>query len=259
MNHWRPIALLAGLAVSAAAAQAPTPQSGNRELKIAAASDLQPVMPAFADAYFKKTGIKLTVSFASSSALSTQILNGAPFDVFLSADFLFAEKLVAANLAVEKMAVPYARGTLVLWARKDSPLQPLSMELLTDPRVTRVAVGDRFHAPYGMAAYSAMTWMKTLPTIQPKLVVAENISQAAQFVVSGNAQLGFLSLTTAESPQMKAVGTYVRVPEVYPKIRQCAVVLKRSPDPEAAKAFLTWLTSPDVQGHLKDFGLTEVN
>ena len=257
MKRWLLLILLAPFATLRA--QAPPPAASTKELRVAAASDLEPVMPIFASAYQQKTGVKLQVSFASSSALATQILNGAPFDVFLSADFTFAEKVVAAGLAREKMAVPYARGTLVLWARKDSPLQPLNMELLTDPRVTRVAVGDQFHAPYGMAAYSAMQWMKTINTIKPKLVVAENISQAAQYVVSGNAQVGFLSLASAESPQLKAIGNYVRVPEVYPKIRQCAVVLKKSPHVEAGEAFLSWLTSAEVQGHLKDFGLNEVN
>lgn len=230
----------------------------HKELRVAAASDLQPVMPAFAAAYEKKTGVKLKVSFASSSALTTQILNGAPFDVFLAADFLFPEKVVSAGLAEEKSPVPYARGTLVLWARKDSPIQPLSTDLLTDPRVTRIAVGDEFHAPYGRAAYATMRWMKTLDRIKAKLVVAENISQAAQFVESGNAQLGFISMTAAKSPQLQQVGNYVPVPRVYPKIEQCAVILKNSPEREAARAFLAWLLSPEVQSHLSDFGLTEV-
>ena len=229
-----------------------------KELKVAAAADLQPVMPAFSAAYQKKTGVKLVVSFGSSSALTSQIINGAPFDVFLAADFSFPEKVVAAGLAAETSAVPYARGTLVLWTRKDSPLQPLNMELLTDPRVTRIAVADEFHAPYGAAAYAAMRQMKTLDALKPKLVVAENIAQTAQFVVSGNAQVGFLSLTSAQTPQLKEVGNYVLVPFVYPQIRQCAVVMKNSPRVEDGKAFLTWMTSPEVQSHLKDFGLAAV-
>lgn len=229
-----------------------------KELRVAAAADLQPVMPAFAAAYEKKTGVKLKVSFGSSATLATQIVNGAPFDVFLAADFTYPEKVVAAGLA-DGTPQPYARGTLVLWARKDSPIQPLTMDLLTDPRVTRVAVADEFHAPYGAAAYAAMRWMKTFEAIKPKLVVAENVAQSAQFVVSGNAQMGFISLTSAESPQLKEIGTYVRVPEIYPKIRQCAVVMKKSPHADEAKAFLEWMTSPAVQAHMKDFGLTAVD
>jgi molybdate transport system substrate-binding protein len=229
-----------------------------KELNVAAAADLQPVMPAFAAAYEKKTGVKLKVSFASSSMLATQIVNGAPFDVFLAADFSFPEKVVAAGLAVEPEAVPYAQGTLVLWARKDSPIQPLNMELITDPRVTRIAIADQFKAPYGAAAYSALTWMKLLDKVKPKLVVAENIAQTAQFVVSGNAQVGFISLTSASSPQMKEIGNYVLVPFIYPKIRQCAVVMKNSPRKGEALEFLDWMRSPEVQDHLKDFGLHAV-
>jgi molybdate transport system substrate-binding protein len=242
--------LVLGLALVGAQAQ------GAKELNVAAAADLQPVMPAFQAAYEKKTGVKLKVSFASSSVLATQIINGAPFDIFLAADFSFPEKIVAAGLAVEPEPEPYAQGTLVLWARKDSPIQPLSMEVINDPRVTKIAIADQFHAPYGAAAYSA--WMKKLDQLKPKLVVAENIAQTAQFVVSGNAQVGFISLTSAESPQMKEIGNYVLVPFVYPKIRQCAVVMKNSPKKGEALAFLDWMTSPEVQEHLKDFGLHAV-
>ena len=231
---------------------------GQKKLRVFAASDLQPVMPAFAYGYEKKTGIKLQVSFGSSSTLATQILNGAPADVFLAADFVFPEKVVAAGLAVEKSAVPYAVGTLVLWSRKDSPIKPLSVDLLTDARVTRVAVADEFHAPYGRAAYAAMRWLKIEEKVKPKLVKAENVSQAAQFVESGNAQMGFVSLTTAMSAHMKDVGTYATVPAIYPKIKQCAVVMVKSPNVEEGKRFLEWMLTPEVQGHLAEFGLTSV-
>ena len=103
-----------------------------------------------------------------------------------------------------------------------------------------------------------MRWMKTLDQLKPKLVVAENIAQTAQFVVSGNAQIGFLSLTSASSPQLKEIGSYVLVPFIYPPIRQCAVVLSASSRKEAALAFLQWLTSPEVQQHLREFGLAPV-
>jgi molybdate transport system substrate-binding protein len=228
-----------------------------KEIRVAAATDLQPVMPAFAAAYEKKTGVKLKVSFGSSSTLATQLVNGAPFDLFLAADFSFPEKLVAAGLTVEKTPVPYARGMLVLWARKDSHLK-LDMDLLTDPRITRIAVADEFHAPYGAAAYSTMRWMKTLDKLKPKLVVGENIGQIAQFVVSGNAQVGFLSLTSAESPQLKEVGEYILVPFIYPPLRQCAVVMKSAANKEGAEDFLKWMTSQEVQTHLKEFGLRAV-
>ena len=235
-------------------AQAP----GGKTLKIAAAADLQPVMPALAAAYEKKTGVKLLVSFGSSSALAEQIVNGAPFDAFLGADFSFPEKVVAANLTDEKEPEPYAKGTLVVWARKDLPL-PLSLEALLDPRITRIAVADEFHAPYGRSAYASMRWMKTYDKLKDKLVVAENIAQTVQFVQTGNAQVGFISLTLAMSPAFKADGQFVRVPPMtYPEMRQCMVAIKTSHDLSQAKDFVAWMRGPDVQGHLPEFGLEPV-
>ena len=237
------------LSVSGALAAAQT------TLKVAAASDLQPVLPVLAQAYEKETGVKLEVSFGSSATLATQIVNGAPFDVFLAADFSFPEQVVAAGDADEKEPVAYADGTLVLFARKDSPIQPVTMEKLSDPQITRIAIADQFHAPYGRAAYAALRALKLDDALKPKLVVAENIAQTAQFVVSGNAQAGFISLTLASSDKMKELGTYVLVPMIYPKIRQCAVVMKKSPNLDEARRFLNWMTSEKVQSHLKDFGL----
>ena len=166
-------------------------------LRIAAAADLQPVMPAIAQEYEHQTCVKLQVSFGSSSALATQILNGAPMDVFLGADFSFPEKVVAANLADQATPTPYATGTLVLWTRKDSGISPLSIDLLTDPKVTRIAIADEFHAPYGRAAYAAIDALKLRDKLKPKIVTAENVAQAAQFAESGNAQVAFISLTLA--------------------------------------------------------------
>jgi molybdate transport system substrate-binding protein len=228
-----------------------------KELHLAAAADLQPVMPVLAQAYEKQTGVKLVVSYGSSSALATQILNGAPFDAFFGADFVFPEKVVAAGLADGKEPLPYAKGTLVLWSRRNLAA-PLSMELLQDPRVTRVAIADEFHAPYGRAAYAALRWLKIYDKVKNKLVVGENIAQTAQFVESGNAQMGFISLTLASSAKFKAEGQYVLVPLVYPEIRQTAVVMKASPRLAEARAFVEWVRSPKVQENLTQFGLEPV-
>ncbi len=228
-----------------------------KTVRVAAASDLQPVMPVLAQAYEKETGVKIVASFGSSSALATQILNGAPFDVFFGADFVFPEKVVAGGLADTPSPVRYAQGTLVLWAKKDLGA-PLSIELLTDPRVTKVAIGDEFHAPYGRAAYAALRQLKVFDQIKDKLVVGENIAQTAQFVESGNAQLGLISLTLASSDKLKGEGQYVVVPKVYPKIEQYAVVMKGSPNLAGAKAFLDWVRSPKVQENLAKFGLEPV-
>ena len=230
-----------------------------RELKVAAAADLQPVMPVLAAAYEKKTGVKLLVSYGSSGSLVTQITNGAPFDEFFGADFVFPEKLVAAGLTDAASPTPYARGTLVLWARKDSPLQPISLDKLSDPRLSSLAIADQEHAPYGRAAVSALQQLKLYDSLKSRLRVAENVAQAGQFAATGNAQAGLISLTLASSGEFKSTGSYVLLPPVYPEIRQCAVVLKRSSHPKDAHDFLDWVLSAEVQGNLPQLGLQPVH
>jgi len=225
-------------------------------LHVAAAADLTPVMPVLAEAYEHATGVKVMTSFGSSATLEQQLENGDPQDVFLSADFSHPEKLVAAGLTVEKTPVVYAHGVLVLWARKDSPAQPLSMDSLTRPGVVKIAVANDQHAPYGVAATQAIARMNLTEKVKGKLVVAENIAQTAQFVESGNAQVGFISLTTANSQHFKDVGTFLRLPAgSYPPIQQCGVVLKASKEQGVGEDFLRWLTSAGVQKRLGEMGL----
>ncbi|NYF90447.1 molybdate ABC transporter substrate-binding protein [Tunturiibacter empetritectus] len=226
---------------------------------MAAAADLQPVMPALAQRYEHETGIKLVVSFGSSSTLVTQILNGAPFDIFLAADYVFPEKIVTAGLADGAQPTAYAKGTLVLWTRKDSGLLPLTLDTLSDPRVKTVAIANELHAPYGRAAAAALRRMKLYDQVAPHLVVGENISQTAQFVESGNAQLGLISLTAASTQRFKEIGTYILVPtSQYPEIRQCAVIMAKSEHKAEAHLFLNWLLSPAIQGDLPQVGLRPV-
>ncbi len=232
---------------------------GQKELRVAAAADLQPVMPVLSQAYEHATGVKLVVSFGSSSTLATQILGGAPMDIFLAADFTYPEKIVAGGLADGTAPVAYAKGTLVLWARKDSGLLPLSIETLIDPRVKTVAIANELHAPYGRAAAAALRKMKMYDTVAPHLVVGENIAQTAQFVESGNAQLGLISLTAASTEHFKEIGTYVLVPtSQYPEILQYAVVMKNSDRKADAHAFLDWLLTPAVQANWSKVGLGAV-
>lgn len=234
-------------------------QQPKKELRVAAAADLQPVLPVLADRYEKATGTKLIVSYGSSGNLTTQIINGAPMDLFLGADFVFPEKVVAAGLADGTTPTQYARGTLVLWARKDSPLEPITVDSLTDKRVTAVAIANDLRAPYGQAAVAALKHLKVYDTVKPHLVIAENIAQAAQFVESGNAQLGLISLTAASTPRFKSEGTFVRIPtSSYPPIVQCAVVMAKSDRRMAAHAFLDWLLKPEIQATLVPMGLEPV-
>jgi molybdate transport system substrate-binding protein len=231
-------------------------QAGGREIHVLAAADLQPVLPPLADAFEHEKGIKLVVSYGSSATLATQILNGDPADLFLSADYSFPENVVSAGLADSPAPIPYARGTLVLWARKDSPLRPLNQNTLREMKYQSLAIANPEHAPYGRAAVATLTWMKLYDTMKPRIVQAENIAQTAQFVESGNAQVGLISMTSASTEHMKEIGTFILMPpSAYPEIRQCAVVMKKSDHRADAHAFLDWLRSPAVQGSLPKYGL----
>ena len=226
-------------------------------LRIAAAADLQPVLPAVIDSFEKQTHTRVEASYASSATLAAQILQGGPFGLFLSADVSFPQKVVAAGLAQSAEVVPYARGTLVLWARSDSPLQPLSLASLHNPALRKLAVANPDHAPYGRAAKAALAKLGLTDTLQSKLVIAENIAQTAQFADSGNADAGLISLTSALTAHLQADGTYVVIPEdSYPPLVQGAVVLKQDPQiSDQAQRFLDFLLSPPVRKQLAERGL----
>ena len=224
-------------------------------LKIAAAADLQPVLPALIEEFAQQSHEKVEASYASSATLATQILNGGPFGLFLSADMAFPQKVAAAGLT-DSAPVPYARGTLVLWARNDSPVQPLSIDSLRSPALRTIAVANADHAPYGRAAKVAMEKLGLADALKNKLVVAENIAQTAQYADSGNADAGLISLTSALTPLLSADGKYVAMPEdSYPPLLQGAVVIKQGSGAEEAHQFLAFLLSPPIRKQLAERGL----
>jgi molybdate transport system substrate-binding protein len=225
-------------------------------LKIAAAADLQPVLPTLIDQFEKQTQKKVEASYASSATLATQIMNGGPFGLFLAADLSFPQKVIAASLGDSAEPVPYARGTLVLWARNDSPVQPLSIDSLRNPSLKTVAVANPDHAPYGRAAKAAIEKLGLTNTLQGKLVIAENIAQTAQYADSGNAEVGFLSLTSALTPRLMSDGKFIALPEdSYPPLLQGAVVIKHGPGAEEAHQFLDFLLSAPIRKQLAERGL----
>jgi len=254
-----PLCLLLAPPISSAQPAQHVSQPAPREIHIFAAADLQPVLPALADAFTHATGIKLIVRYGTSATLAKQLLAGDPADLFLATDFSFPEQIVASGVADSTAPIPYARGTLVLWARADSPLQPLTQDTLRDPRVQSLAIANPDHIPYGRAAVSALTRMKLYDQLKPHFVVADDLAQTAQFVESGKTQLGFLSLTAASTPHAKQLGSFIRMPPAaYPEIRECAVVLKNSAHRADAHAFLDWLRSPPIQQTLPAYGLDPI-
>jgi molybdate transport system substrate-binding protein len=227
-------------------------------VRVAAAADLEPLLPALLAKYERETGQHVEASFASSATLATQIENGAPFDVFLSADMALPERMVHDGFAAAgETAQPYARGTLVLWTRNQSGVRQLSMEALSSSAIHTVAIANPQHAPYGRAGMQALTNLALLPAVEPKLRTAENIAQAAQFASTGNADVGLISLTSALT--LTAQGHYVAVPQsAYPPILQGAVALKGGANAKGAMAFLRYLHSPAVAQQLQQGGLAPV-
>jgi molybdate transport system substrate-binding protein len=234
-------------------------------LRIAAAADLQPVLPPILAEFQQATGIHSEATFQASAMLTTQIQNGAPFDVFMSADLSYPKRLIDAGLADtagsadSSTPITYAKGTLVLWERKDSQLPPPSLDLLRNPNLKRLAIANPDRAPYGRAAVAALQSLKLYDELKPRIVTAENISQTAQFAESGNADAGLISLTSALTPQLAGSGSYFVIPrDLYPPIEQGMVIVSKTTQREAAHMFMDFLLSPPVQAELAKSGLTPV-
>lgn len=225
-------------------------------LRVAAAADLQPLLPKLLKQFTAQTGIPAQASYKSSATLATAIINGAPFDLFLAADFSFPQHVIDAGRAEQSAPIAYARGTLVLWTRNDAAFRKLSIASLRDPALKSVAIANPSHAPYGRAAVAALHHLGLYDMLKPKLVVAENIAQAAQYADSGNAQLGLISLTSALTPRLQASGHFIKIPqENYLPILQGAVVIKGSANAQAAHRFLAFLASAPIARELRAGGL----
>lgn len=217
-------------------------------LAIAAASDLQYVMPALTERFTRATGQRVTVTYGSSGNFFSQIQHGAPFDLFFSADVEYPRRLAADGLVEPGSVVEYATGRIVLWWRKERPLPSgRGLAALLEPGVRRVAIANPEHAPYGRAAVAALRHARLYDQVRAKLVRGENVAQAAQFVESGNADAGILALSLALAPGLKERGAYYEVPEAFHlPITQAAAIINASRHKDGARAFLAAMRAPDA-------------
>jgi molybdate transport system substrate-binding protein len=227
-----------------------------QEITVAAAADLQFAMQDIAARFEKDTGKNVKVVYGSSGNFYQQIQNGAPFDVFFSANLDYAKKLEAAGLAEPGTLYAYATGKIVLWVPSASKVDlGAALKALADPAVRKISIANPEHAPYGQAAVAAMQKENLYEQLKSKLVMGENISQAASFVLSGSADAGIIALSLALAPNMKDKGRYVEVPAAdYPPIEQGCVVLKASQKKDAARAFLEYLKTPASVELLRNYG-----
>ena len=210
------------------------------EITIAAASDLNFAFKEIVVEYEKTTGNHVKLTLGSSGNFFAQIQNGAPFDLYFSADITYPRKLEEAGLTVPGSFYQYAVGRIVLWTGNESRIDVTQgFEALRDPTVKKIAIANPKHAPYGRAAVAAMEHAHVYDHVKDKLVLGENISQAAQFVESGAADVGIIALSLALAPPMQAAGHYWEIPaDAYPPIEQGAVMIMGGKNQKSAKAFL---------------------
>lgn len=234
-------------------------KKGQSELLVAAAADLNPALNEIALQFEKKTGAKLKLSFGASGALTQQIQNGAPFDLFFSADMDYPRQLIAQGQADAASLYRYSLGKLVLWVPAGSPLdvEHKGMEALLDSSVKKIALANPQHAPYGRAAVAALKHAGLYDRLADRFVLGENVSQAAQFAESGNAQAGFVALAHALSPAIKNTGKFWIVPaDYYPSLEQGVVIVSKSQHKKEAEDFLEYMKTKEAADVLRQYGFT---
>jgi len=213
-------------------------------------------MQEMAARFERETGKTVKLIYGSSGNFFQQIQNGAPFDIFFSANLDYPRRLEAAGLAAPGSYYQYAKGKIVIWVPRESKIDLSSgMQALLEPSVKKLAIANPQHAPYGQAAVAAMRKQNIYDRLKDKFVLGENISQTASFVVSGSADAGIIALSLALSPNMRDKGRYVAIPDGdYPPIEQACVILGRSKNKETARQFLSFLRTAAAGELLRRYG-----
>ncbi|GAB3880980.1 molybdate ABC transporter substrate-binding protein [Spirosoma agri] len=224
-----------------------------QKLRVAVAANAQFVMEPLRIAFQKNSGVAVESIVSSSGKLTTQIQQGAPYDVFLSADMMYPETLHKEGLTQNAPTV-YAYGTLVLWTMGKLPLSS-DLKVLLNPSVRHIALANPTKAPYGEAAMALLQQANLLDKIQPKIVNGESIAQVNQYILSGAAEIGFTAKSVVLDSSLKNRGHWIELPpKGYSPIAQGVVVLKRTTDPKASQQFVQFLRSPAARRILQRFG-----
>jgi molybdate transport system substrate-binding protein len=242
------------LAAAGCASKAPT----SREVRVAAAADLKFAFDEVAAAFkAKHPGITVKPTYGSSGHFFTQLSTDAPFDLFLSADIDYPRKLIAQGKAINDSEFVYAVGRLVVWVPAASPVDvaKLGLRAVAEPGVRKISIANPRHAPYGRAAEAALKHAGLYDRVKDRLVLGENVAQAAQFVDTGAADVGVFALSLALAPTMRDRGRYVEVPaDAYPPLEQGGVILTAATDRDAAQALRDFLTGDDGRAVLAKYG-----
>jgi molybdate transport system substrate-binding protein len=250
------LAFLLTLAFAAACRR--TVQAPGAAVRIAAAADLRFALDEIVRTFRKShPDTAVTVSYGSSGMFYAQLLNGAPFDLFLSADVAFPRQLAERRLTLPQSEFTYGVGRLVVWVPASSSVdvEHKGLRALADPSIAHVAIANPEHAPYGRAATAALQAAGVYDAVKTKLVLGESVSQALQFVQSGAADAGVVALSLALSPTVAAQGHYAAVPlNLYPPMEQGGVVLRATAARDAAMAFRAFMLDEPARVVLKRFG-----
>lgn len=223
------------------------------KITVAAAANTQYAMEELTKEFTKLSGIKCDLVLGSSGKLTAQITEGAPYDIFVSADMKYPEEIYKKGLAIQLPEI-YAYGKLVLWTLKDN-VQP-SVAIMTDNTVEHIALANPKTAPYGKAAIAILDHYELFEQLEDKLVYGESISQTNQFIISKSAELGFTAMSTVLSPQMKGKGRWVELKnELYTPIEQGVIIIKQEhSNAEKVAEFYNFLFTPKARHILKNFG-----
>ena len=226
------------------------------KLTVAAAADLSFAMKELVKQFeIEHSNSQVDIVLGSSGNAFTQIQNGAPFDMFFSADISYPEKLKAANLVASEIKL-YAIGRIVLWSTKYDASK-MKLQDLIDPKIHKIAIATPSHAPYGKRAQEAMEHEKIWDEVQQKLVFGENISQAAQFAYSGAAEIAIIALSLASSQQFKGKvkGDYYLIPDsLHAPLEQAYVILKHGESNDLAKQFAEFVATPKARKVFEKYG-----
>jgi molybdate transport system substrate-binding protein len=231
-------------------------QSSDKIL-IAAASDLKFALDSIIGVFKKSYAKGVDVTYGSSGKLFEQISNGAPFDIFFSADINYTKQLKEKGLTASEV-YPYGVGRIVVWSKKIDPNKD-GMKSLLAPSIKKIAIANPAHAPYGKRAEEALIYYKVLETVKGKLVYGENISQTAQFITTGAADIGIVALSLALSPNMKKEGgKYYLIPETsHNRLEQGAAITRHGKGNDLANAFMEFIKSDAANNILIHFGFTK--
>ena len=224
------------------------------KITIAAAADLKFAIDEIAAAFRKaNAGDDVEVVYGSSGKFNTQIQQGAPYDLFFSADIAFPRELAKAGLAASEVK-PYAVGRIVLWSAS-MDASKMTLDSLADPKISRIAIANPRHAPYGKRAEEALRASRLWDKVEPRLVYGENIANTAQFVQTGNAQVGIIALSLAISPELAGKGGYWLIPDhLHQPLEQGFVLTRRAEGSALAKRFADYMSSTPARAVMTKYG-----